>query len=57
MFENSKNNIKIIEWPELIEPKPKDRIDILFQYSAKNDTRSVKITGLGKCKDYKLNDI
>ena len=57
MFENSKNNIKIIEWPELIKPKPKDRIDILFQYSAKNDTRSVKISGLGKCKKFILNDI
>ena len=33
MFETSKDHIKIIEWPELIKLKPKDRIDILFQYS------------------------
>ena len=33
MFENSNNHIKIVEWPELIESKPKDRIDIIFQYS------------------------
>ena len=33
LFEDSNNSIKIIEWPELIEPKPKDRIDILFEYS------------------------
>ena len=57
MFETSIDNIKIIEWPELIEPKPKDRIDIIFRYSNKNEGRSVKIYGLGKCKDYKLNDI
>ena len=30
MFENSKKNIKIIEWPELIKSKPNDRIDIFF---------------------------
>ena len=57
MFETSENNIKIIEWPELIKPKPKDRIDIIFQYSSKNDARSIQISGLGKFKDYKLNDI
>ena len=33
IFEISKDQIKIIEWPNLIELKPKDRIDILFQYS------------------------
>ena len=57
MFENSKNHIKIIEWPELIEPKPKDRIDILFQYSKLANSREVKITGYGKWKDYKFNEI
>ena len=30
MFETSKDHIKIVEWPELIESKPKDRIDIRF---------------------------
>ena len=33
MFESFKDCIKIIEWPGLIESKPEDRIDILFQYS------------------------
>ena len=57
IFESSENNIKIIEWPELIKSKPKDRIDIIFQYSPKNDERSIKISGVGRFKDYKLNDI
>ena len=57
MFETSKDHIKIVEWPELIELKPKDRIDILFQYSKLMDTRKIKITGFGKWKDYKLNEI
>ena len=56
IFETSENNIKIIEWPELIKPKPKDRIDVIFNYSNKNELRTVKISCLGKCKDYRLND-
>jgi len=57
MFETSNNSIKIIEWPELIESKPKDRVDIQFQYSKLIDSRKVKIVGFGKWKDYKFNEI
>ena len=57
MFETSNNSIKIIEWPELIESKPKDRVDIQFQYSKLIDSRKVKIIGFGKWKDYKFNEI
>ena len=57
MFETSKDHIKIIEWPELIKPKPKDRIDILFQYSKLINSRKVKIVGFGKWKDYRFDEI
>jgi len=57
MFETSKDHIKIVEWPELIELKPKDRIDILFQYSKLINYRKVKINGFGKWKDYKFNEL
>ena len=57
IFGTSSNQIKIVEWPELIEPKPKDRVDILFEYSKLVDSREVKITGFGKWKDYKFNEI
>ena len=57
MFENSENNIKIIEWPELIKSRPKNRIEINFKYLKKEHSRSVKIYGFGKCKDYGLNEI
>jgi len=57
MFEKSENNITIVEWPELIEPKPQDRIDIFFEYSKLESSRVVKIVGLGKWKDYKFNEI
>ena len=57
MFETSQDCIKIVEWPELIETKPKDRIDILFQYSKSIDSRKIKIIGFGKWKDYKFDEI
>jgi len=57
MFETSNDGIKIVEWPELIESKPKDRVDIQFQYSKLIDSRKVKIVGFGKWKDYKFNGI
>ena len=57
MFDISKDCIKIVEWPELIETKPKDRIDISFKYTKSSDIRQVKITGFGKWKDYKLDEI
>ena len=57
MFETSNDSIKIVEWPELIESKPKDRIEIQFQYSKLIDSRKTKIIGFGKWKDYKFNEI
>ena len=57
MFETSTSYIKIIEWPELIKSKPKDRIDIFFDYSKLVNSRKVKINGFGKWKNYKFNEI
>jgi len=57
MFESSNDYIKIIEWPELINPKPKNRIDIMFRYSKSMNSREIKIFGFGKWKDYKFNEI
>ena len=57
MFENSKDLITIVEWPELIETKPSDRIDIFLKYSKLNNSRKVEILGNGKWKDYSFNEI
>ena len=57
MFETSDDYIKIIEWPELIKPKPKDRVDILFKYSTLINSREAKVIGFGKWKDYKFDEI
>jgi len=57
MFETSNNHIKIVEWPELIKLKPKDRIDIVFNYSQSINSRKIEIIGFGKWKDYNFNEI
>ena len=57
MFETSSDHIKIIEWPDLIKSKPKNRVDIQFQHLKLIDSREVKIVGFGKWKDYKFNEI
>ena len=57
MFETFNNQIKIVEWPELIETKPNDRIDILLEYSKSTDARNVKISGFGKWENYKFDEI
>ena len=57
MFEDLENSLKIVEWPELIKTKPKNRIDILFKYSKSMTSREVDIVGRGKWKDYKLDEI
>ena len=57
IFENKDSKIKIIEWPELIKQKPKDRIDITFKYLKKDESRDIRILGSGRYKDYKLNEI
>jgi tRNA threonylcarbamoyladenosine biosynthesis protein TsaE len=57
MFDEMEDSIKIIEWPELIQQKPKHRIDISFQYLKSVNSRKIKIVGFGKWKDYKFNEI
>jgi len=57
MFDASNKYIKLVEWPELINPKPKNRIDLFFKYSKLINSRKVKIKGFGKWKDYKFNAI
>ena len=57
IFETSNDHIKIVEWPELIKSKPRDRIDIFISYLKTNSFRDIKINGFGKWKDYKFNEI
>jgi tRNA threonylcarbamoyladenosine biosynthesis protein TsaE len=47
LFDQNKNIITLIEWPELIEKENvKKTIDLVFNYENELNNRSVKIDGL-----------
>jgi tRNA threonylcarbamoyladenosine biosynthesis protein TsaE len=48
LFDQNKNTITLIEWPELIEKENvKKTIELVFNYENELNNRSVKIDGLG----------
>ena len=54
LLENYKETLSLIEWPEKIEKKIKNKIDLFFEYSGDLNKRFVSIKGLS---DKKLNAI
>ena len=46
LFEEIKNTITLIEWPQMIEEHPKDLIELAFEYEKNHENRSVKIRGI-----------
>ena len=46
LFENIINTITLIEWPQIIKKKPKNLIELIFEYGIDHQTRSVQIKGL-----------
>tara|TARA_Y100000287_G_C14111444_1_gene300305 strand:+ start:161 stop:616 length:456 start_codon:yes stop_codon:yes gene_type:complete len=46
IFKNTNDSITLIEWPEIIEEKPKNLIELVFEYEKDYLSRSVKIKGL-----------
>ena len=58
IFAEIKDHITLIEWPELIEKKPKNRIEIFFCYLGKDlKKRNLKIKGYGKWSNYDFKKI
>ena len=49
------NSIKIIEWPELVEIDLKNKLELHFKYSDKEDERELSILGQGKWKNININ--
>ena len=48
LFQNDKNSITIVEWPQLIDKNQSmNTIDLIFVYENELNNRSVKINGLG----------
>ena len=50
LFANLKQNITIVEWPELIKNKPINRIDLFFEYSKDMNERTLTIKTSGRLK-------
>ena len=46
LFEDITNTITLIEWPQIIEKKPKNLIELIFEYGKDHETRSVQIKGI-----------
>ena len=57
IFKEDEKVVSIIEWPEKIEKKIKDRLEITFYYQDEAESRKINIKGYGKWKDFKLNAI
>jgi len=51
LFANLKQNITIVEWPELIKNKPINRIDLFFEYTKDMNERTLSIKTSGRLKD------
>jgi len=46
LFEDTLNTITLIEWPQIIKEKPKNLIELNFEYEKDHQQRSVQIKGL-----------
>ena len=58
IFAEIKDHITLIEWPELIEKKPDNRIELFFNYLEENlDKRNLEIKGHGKWSNYNFEKI
>jgi tRNA A37 threonylcarbamoyladenosine biosynthesis protein TsaE len=55
VFEQNINNIKVIEWAEIIKDKPGDRLEIYMSHEKEKKTRKINFKGFGKWK--KFNEI
>ena len=57
IFQEDEKVISIIEWPEKIAKRIKDRLEITFYYQDDVESRKIDIKGHGKWKNFKLNAI
>ena len=58
IFTEIKDHITLIEWPELIEKKPEDRVEMFFSYTEENlKKRNIKINSYGKWSNYDFKKI
>ena len=53
IFEDDKA-LSLVEWPEKIKFKPKNRIELKFKYLKNFENRDIKIKLFGNCKNYEF---
>ncbi len=46
IFKDNSNSIILIEWPQIIDKKPKNLIELIFSYEDDYEKRSIEIKGL-----------
>ena len=52
VFEQDTNNIKVIEWAEIIKDKPGDRLEIYMSYEKKQNMRKIDFKGFGRWEEF-----
>ena len=57
IFSEKIDSIKIIEWPQLIETNVADRLEIHLSYSNNENERNLILKGLGKWKQFNLDEL
>ena len=55
IFDQDANNIKIIEWSEIIKNRPTDRLEIYLRYKTEEDMRVIEFKTFGKWKNFNAN--
>ena len=46
LFDDNSDTVTLVEWPQIINNKPKNLIELYFEYENDHQKRSVKIKGL-----------
>ena len=54
IFENTEDCVTIIEWPELIDKKPSNRLELYFKYMSNMEERKLEIYPYGRFKKNKF---
>ena len=54
IFDNTEDIITIIEWPELIDEKPLNRLELYFKYAENMEERNLEIYFYGRLEENKF---
>ena len=52
IFNQGMENIKVIEWAEIISAKPDNRLEIYISYEKKKNIRKINFKGFGKWNEF-----